>query len=357
MSSSAWLVDSKQVARTILNIAITADPELPIPPRLYGGIERIVEMLVNGLTARGHNVTLFAHRDSSAKCYSLRAYKGTNSRSRIDTLRNMATVWGTVRTNDIDIVHSFGRLAYIAPLLPSRVPKLMTYQREISPFSVGMGHKLSRGTLHFSAVSRHMMQAVEHLANWHLIYNGVPLSTYQFSQSVSDDAPLVFLGRIEPIKGTHLAVQIAHQAGRKLVIAGNLAPLHQAYFDAEILPHLDGDQIRYVGPVDDVQKNTLLGGAAALLMPILWEEPFGIVMAEALACGTPVLGLGRGSVPEVVEDGVSGFVRETSTELADAVSHLPMLSRDACRARAEVLFSEDVVVEGYLTAYRHIISG
>ena len=337
-----------------LKIAITADPELPVPPKLYGGIERVIDMLIRGLVARGHDVTLFGHPDSDVPC-RLVPYAGASSLSRADTLRNMLAITRTVMGGGFDVVHSFGRIAYLLPLLPLRTPKLMTYQREVTPRSVKWGHRLSRGTLHFSAISQWMMQDTQHLANWHLVYNGVPMDVYDFVPAVADDAPLVFLGRIEHIKGTHLAIEIAKRTGRKLVIAGNIPAEHQTYFDQQVKPHLDGDRISYIGPVDDKQKNALLGQAAAFLMPILWEEPFGIVMAEALACGTPVLGLRRGAVPEVVEDGVTGFVRDDLDGLISTVSRLGELDRRACRERAERLFSDTAIVEAYLDVYRKLL--
>jgi glycosyltransferase involved in cell wall biosynthesis len=339
-----------------LKIAITADPELPVPPRLYGGIERVIDMLVRGLVDRGHDVTLFAHRDSDVPC-ELIPYRGRSSASRADTFTNMWTVSRRVKGGNFDVVHSFGRIAYLLPLLPFAIPKLMTYQREITRSSVAWGHRLSRGTLHFSAISEWMMQEVKDAANWHLVYNGVPMRVYDFVPAVAPDAPLVFLGRIEHIKGTHLAIEVAQRTGRRLVIAGNIPSGHEAYFEQLIRPHIDGVKITYVGPVDDQQKNALLGSAAAFLMPILWEEPFGIVMAEALACGTPVLGLRRGAVPEVVEDGVSGFVANNLDSLVGMVCKLPALDRRACRDRAQALFSDDAVVTAYEVLYARLQSG
>jgi glycosyltransferase involved in cell wall biosynthesis len=166
----------------------------------------------------------------------------------------------------------------------------------------------------------------------------------------------VFLGRVEHIKGPHLAIEIAKRSGRALVIAGNVPPEHRPWFEREVAPHVDGKRIRYIGPVDDVQKSELLGAASALLMPILWEEPFGIVMAEALACGTPVLGMARGAIPEVVEDGVTGFVERDLDGLVAAVARLPRISREACRDRARRLFSDTAVVEEYLAVYRDILA-
>lgn len=337
-----------------MKILVTADPELPVPPKLYGGIERVVDMLVRGLVARGHDVTLIAHRDSVVPC-RLVPYTGASSRSRRDLIANTALVTRTVLGGGYDLVHSFGRLAYLAPILPLSIPKLMTYQREVTPRSVRLGHLLSRGTMHFCAISDWMMQATKHLAQWHRVFNGVPMSVYDFVPAVPDDAPLVFLGRVEHIKGTHLAIEIAQRSGRRLVIAGNIPSGHEHYFDTQVKPHVDGQRVTYIGPVDDARKNALLGSAAAFLMPILWEEPFGIVMAEALACGTPVLGLRRGAVPEVVEDGVTGFVCDTVDELVLAEQRLSEISRDASRKRAERLFSDHAVVDAYIGVYRQIL--
>jgi glycosyltransferase involved in cell wall biosynthesis len=334
-----------------LKIAITADPELPVPPTHYGGIERVVDLLVRGLVEAGHDVTLFAHPDSRVPC-RLVALPGANSRSAVDTVRNMSVVSGTVAAGKFDIVHSFGRIAYMLPLLPLSVPKLMTYQREVTPRSVRWGHRLSRGSLQFAAISQWMMADVRDLGRWHVVPNAVPTDRFTFAADVAPDAPLVFLGRIEHIKGTHLAIEIALKSGRRLVIAGNIPPGQQPYFDSQVAPHIDGNRITYIGPVDDPRKNTLLGGAAAFLMPILWEEPFGIVMAEALACGTPVLGLRRGAVPEVVHDGVTGFVRDTAHELATAVDQIGLIDRGECRKRAQALFSGEALVRQYLAVYR-----
>ena len=338
-----------------MRIALTADPELPVPPRLYGGIERIVDMLARGLAARGHEVTLFAHPDS-ASAGRLVPWPGRQSRAPLDVARNAAALAAGVAAGGFDLVHSFSRIAYLTPILPLPIPKLMTYQRDISLRTISAGHALSRGTLSFSAISHWMMADAQRVGRWTMIPNGVPLATYDFRREVAADAPLVFLGRIEEIKGPHLAIEIARRAGRRLIIAGNVPDAHRGWFETHVAPHLDGEQASWIGPVDDVAKNALLGEAAALLMPILWEEPFGIVMAEALACGTPVLGLARGAVPEVVADGVTGFVREDAESLAETVNRLAEIDRAACRARAERLYSDDAVVEAYLALYRTMIA-
>lgn len=338
-----------------MRIALTADPELPVPPRLYGGIERVVHMLADALVRRGHEVTLFAHPGSTCDGQVV-PWPGASSRSHVDTVRNAITLATHVASEGFDLVHSFSRIAYLTPLLPLPIPKLMTYQRPITARTVRIGLVLSRGTLAFSAISDWMMADIKNFGRWFMVPNGVP-DIYDFVPRVPDDAPLVFLGRIEEIKGPHLAIEIARRSNQRLIIAGNVPAGGERWFGANVAPHIDGDRVSYVGPVDDAQKNVLLGKAAALLMPILWDEPFGIVMAEALACGTPVLGLNRGAVPEVIEDTVCGFVTNSLDQLVAAVGRIPELDRAACRARMETQYSEHAVVEAYLSVYVELVAG
>jgi glycosyltransferase involved in cell wall biosynthesis len=325
-----------------------------VPPVYYGGIERIVDMLARELVTRGHDVTLFAHADS-VTAGRLIPWPSGAGRYALDSPRNAATLARYVLSGRFDLVHSFSRVAYLSPILPLPVPKLMTYQRHVSPRSVRLGQALSRGTLWFSAISRWMMRDVKDIGTWRLVYNGVPLAKYELRTNTGADAPLVFLGRLEEIKGPHLAIEVARRAKLSLAIAGNIPVEHRAWFEANVAPHIDGKDIVFLGPVNDTQKNRLLGGARALLMPILWDEPFGIVMAEALACGTPVLGLSRGAVPEVVEHKITGFVSDDVDGLVEAAGRLQEINRGACRARVERLFSDTSVVDAYLSIYSEML--
>lgn len=338
-----------------MRIALTADPELPVPPRYYGGVERIVDLLVRGLVRQGHDVTLFAHPASCSGC-RLIPLPGRSSGSPFDTARNAAMLARYAVTQAFDVVHSFSRLQYLLPLLPLRIPKLMTYQRAITRRSVVLGDRLAHGTLHFAAISRYLMRPVSDIGTWHLVPNCASPQRYQFRGEVGDDAPLLFLGRIEAIKGAHLAIEVARRAGARLCIAGNVPAGQSQYFETRIKPFINGRNVSYEGPVDDDRKNSLLGQARALLMPVVWDEPFGIVMVEAMACGTPVIGLDRGAVPEVVEDGVSGFVRRDADGLIEAVGRLGEIARRRCRERVEHEFSDGVLTERYLSAYRDVIA-
>ena len=172
-----------------LKIAITVDPEIPIPPALYGGIERVVDMLVTGLVDRGHDVSLFASPTSQVPCHLL-PYPALRSQSRTDVLKNMWYVSSRVRQGDFDVVHSFGRLAYLAPLLPLRIPKIMSYQRLVTARSVKLGNMFSRGTLYFTGCSAYLTRRWACTANFRVIHNGVSLIKYRATKRVLETAPL-----------------------------------------------------------------------------------------------------------------------------------------------------------------------
>jgi glycosyltransferase involved in cell wall biosynthesis len=336
-----------------MRILMTADPDLPVPPRFYGGIERIVDLLARGLVDRGHEVALVAHRESTAAA-RLIPYPRTRTLALVTHAAVIARAALRVRP---DIIHSFSRVAYLLPVLPFPVRKVMSYQRAVTPRTVRWASRVARGSMTWAACSRHIAAPVAHLADWRVIDNAVPVERFTFTPEVPAEAPLVFLGRIEEIKGAHLAIQVARRADRRLIIAGNVPDdaQSQTYFREQIEPSLDGDSVVYVGPVDDERKSEVLSGAAALLMPILWDEPFGIVMAEALACGTPVVGLSRGAVPEVVDSGLTGFVCDTVEEMVAAVPRLAGLSRARCRRTAEARFSQAALVDAYEALYRGVL--
>jgi glycosyltransferase involved in cell wall biosynthesis len=347
-----------------MRIAITADPYLPVPPKLYGGIERVVDLLARGLVSRGHRVTLFAHPESRTAGtlipYGVPPHMGP--RPRIAELWQVGVgLWR--RRAEFDLIHSFGRLAALLPVISLRgLPKIQSYQRDLVPWrGVKMAVRLAGQSIRFTACSASVFrerptQGV-YGGRWQRIFNGVEMARYDFVPRVAPDAPLAFLGRLEPIKGAHHAIAIARAAGRRLIIAGNRVEVASGrdYFNSQIAPHLDGTRVTYLGAVDDEQKNALLGSVAALLMPVEWEEPFGIVMAEALACGTPVIGFARGSVPEVIRAGVNGYLCRTVDEAAAAVVRVERIDRSLVRSDCETRFGERVLVNAYEGLYREIL--
>ena len=373
-----------------LRIAVTADPYLPVPPRLYGGIERVIALLVAGLVQRGHDVTLIAHPQSQtpAALIGYGAPPHTGARRRLRELWQVGATLATL-ADRVDIIHSFGRLAALTPVLPlRRVKKVQSYQRAIPWRGVRDAARVAGDSILFTGCSTSLYEPVVSQAmvgrlkpapttidrlkpaatanaplipfatlagrtRWRTVYNCVNTSAYTATTTIATDAPLVFLGRIERIKGAHAAIAIARGAERRLIIAGNVTD--SEYFRSEIAPHIDNRMVTYVGQVDDAQKKQLLGRSAALLMPIEWNEPFGIVMAEAFACGTPVIGFDRGSVPEVVREEVNGFLVRDIQEAIRATNRLHSIDRTAVRRDCEERFSCDAVVHAYEDIYREAL--
>jgi glycosyltransferase involved in cell wall biosynthesis len=208
--------------------------------------------------------------------------------------------------------------------------------------------------LYFSGCSNYITNQIKPFAPAITIYNSVSTETYQADTTIKPDAPLIFLGRIEPVKGTHIAIEIALKTQQKLIIAGNIPAEHQLYFDQQIQPFLS-TQINYIGSVNDQQKNNLLQNALALLMPVQWNEPFGIVMIEAMACGTPVIGFKRGAISEVISHGKTGFYGETVAELIEAVQQVHLLNRNTIRKIMRSRFNEKLIANQYLKLYQEII--
>ena len=337
-----------------MRILLTADPMIEVPPIGYGGIERIVDALVREYVKRGHEVGLVARAGSISPAARLYPWPSENPRGAVNTWRNTNALRKAVKDFQPDVLHSFSRLAYMMPLLPTKLPKLMSYQRHTGGRQVSIGAKLAGKTLLFTGCSEFICgQARSSGGRWQAIHNFVEPDKFTFVSNVPDDAPLVFLSRLDRIKGADMAIAIARRTGRRLILAGNHAKSgHEfEYWRSEIEPHLGRDGIEWVGEVDDKAKNDLLGIAAALLVPIRWDEPFGIVFAEALACGTPVISCPRGALPEIVDEGKTGFLANNEQEGVEAVSRLGTLSRAACRQAAEERFSVGVCAQKYLDAY------
>lgn len=343
-----------------MRILLTADPELPVPPKLYGGIERIIDLLVKELRTRGHIVGLLAHRDSNCPADYIFPWSGLRSQNTLDMLRNTASLHSAVRQFQPDLVHSFSRIFYLFHwLFNASIPKVMSYQRQPSSHTVKWGAKLAKDTLTFTGCSEYICrQGRSAGGKWHPIHNCVELDKYTFEPNVAPDAPLVFLSRIEKIKGAHTAIEVAKKTGRRLLIAGNYLTTGEAgsYWQEKIVPHLDRDGIEYVGTVNDEQKNQLLGQAAAMIVPIEWSEPFGIVFAEALACGTPVISCPKGALPEIVRQGIDGYLINSIEEACQAVKDLDKIERHNCRQRVEQCFSKTVIVDKYEELYCRLIN-
>jgi glycosyltransferase involved in cell wall biosynthesis len=335
------------------------DPLIAVPPRHYGGIERVIADLADALVTRGHEVTLWAAPGSDTRA-TLEPFGREGEWTRWSNLRNSLLLGGRLLKDPrrFDVVHNFGRLAYLAPIFRSRVGKLQTYMRRVNPRNMQLARRLGATRLVYSAVSEAIRRTgVPGGGDWRVVYNCARPGLYPLSTAVdASRAPLVFLGRLERCKGAHTAIDVAHASGRELIIAGTLSPLpeEQRYFEDEIRPRIDGRRIQFIGPVNDAEKKDLLGRAAALLLPVEWLEPFPVVLPEALLCGTPVLGFPMGGVPEGITDGVTGFVCADTREMVAAVRRLPAIDRRLCREEAERRFSDRVITDEYEALYREL---
>ena len=341
-----------------MRILFTADPEIPVPPVDYGGVQRLVDGLIREFRARGHTVGLAAHPDSSSEVDSFTPLPGRNSQIPLDAIKNTIVVWQAYRDFNPDILHSFSRLLYMLPLMRLKLPKLMTYGRYPGAKQISLANQLAGDTLGFTGCSNHIVNTGRKGGgNWKTVYNYVELDKLTFEESVDTNAPLVFLSRIEQIKGVHTAIEIAQKSGSKLIIAGNLPDLDDAkeYWQDTIKPKIDGEQIEYVGPVNDQEKNTLLGSAKALVVPIEWEEPFGMVFTEALACGTPVISTHRGAVPEIITHGREGFIINNVDEGVKAIGEISTINRAQCRSRVEEMFKLPIIADQYYQFYEELI--
>ncbi len=343
-----------------MRVLLIMDPYIAVPPTHYGGIERVIADLADGLVERGHHVTLWAAPGSGTRA-RLEPFGREGEWTRWSNVRNTLALTARLIRDDgrFDIVHNFGRLAYLSLAFHWDVPKVQTYMRTINPDNMRKAARLGARRLHFTAVSAAIRDTgAPGGGDWSVIYNCADPARYTFRGDTDPrSAPLVFLGRLDRCKGPHTAIDVARRLNRRLIIAGNISPVaeERAFFEREVAPKIDGSLVTYVGPVDDAQKDALLGGAAAMLMPIEWEEPFPVVLPESLLCGTPVIAFRRGGVPEGIDEGRTGFVCDTLDEMCAAVGRLPVVDRAVCRADAERRFSGRAITDDYETLYRRLV--
>lgn len=341
-----------------MRILLTADPALPVPPLGYGGIERIVDGLSRALMKRGHMVGLVAHPQSTCPVAAHFGWASTAGNSWASSSRNSLALLRAVQRFNPDVLHSFSRLGYMLPLLPARLPKVMSYQRHTGGRKIAWASRLAHGTLSFTGCSEFISAMGRSSGgSWRAIPNFVELDRITFVPRVPADAPLVFLSRVESTKGPDVAIAIARASGRRLVLAGNRTERgpERDFWDREIAPRLGRDGIEWIGEVNDSRKNELLGTAAALVVPIQWDEPFGIVFVEALAAGTPVITCKRGATPEIVEPDRTGFFVDDVGSGVEAVGRLAQIDRATCRRSAETRFSSEACADQYIRLYQEAI--
>jgi glycosyltransferase involved in cell wall biosynthesis len=334
------------------------DPGILVPPKGYGGHERLVYMFAKEYTRLGHDVHLLVTMGSVVDGCTVHGYgKVGFPPKKIDALLAIPKAWWFIWRNrkKFDLIHNFGRLAYLLPVLNLPINKIMTYGREISKRNIKWINKLPNKSLVFTGCSKDLVSRGNVAGKWKVVYNAIDFSKYTLVEQIAEDAPLIFLGRLERVKGCHTAIKVALETGNRLIIAGNISPLkdEQLYFENQIKPFIDGATIQYVGPVDDEQKNYYLGQAKALLFPVEWNEPFGMVMVEAMACGTPVIAYKGSAIPELIKNGVNGFVAEDSIQMCELISTVDSLSRALVRITAQQRFNINTIAEKYLQLFEN----
>jgi glycosyltransferase involved in cell wall biosynthesis len=327
------------------------------PPTGYGGIERVVDMLVRNLRLRGHEVALFTTGDSpgaEAGCWTepqaLRHLGFDTWSAQMAEAVHLANALARHRSFDLMHNHVGPMGNAFAEACGARV--LSTLH---GPFNAeNLRYFLAYAHQPFVSISDSQREGCPDLSYMGTVYNGIETETYRCGRK---QGYLLFLGRLSPEKGTHLAISAARRSGLPLVLAGKIDPFDQGYFEAEIAPQIDGDQVRFIGEVAGRAKREVLEGAIALLHLVQWSEPFGLAMVEAMASGTPVIAMRHGSIPEVVSPGRSGFIVESLDEAVEAIGRLEALSPEACRQEAVMRFDVSRMVDGYLDVYERLVAG
>lgn len=339
-----------------LRIALVAGPFVAVPPAGYGGTERVIDTLARGLHAAGHDVTLFTTGDST--CPVPRAWLFAEAApdlmgSELRELRHVEHAYDLLA--GCDVVHDH---TLLGPYLAAARGRTNVVTTNHGPFDADLADVYGRmqDRVPIIAISRHQASsappAVRVAA---VIHHGLPLERYVVGPGSPDR--LVFVGRMNPSKGVHVAARVARRAGLPLVIAAKMRENPELeYFRAAVEPLL-GHGVEYVGEIDEDAKIALLGSALALLNPISWPEPFGLVMAESLACGTPVVGFANGAAPEIVDDGETGLLVNGEDALVDALGRVADLSRRRCREVAEDRFSAARMVAEHELLYRALVTG
>jgi glycosyltransferase involved in cell wall biosynthesis len=326
-----------------------------VPPRHYGPWELFVSLLTEGLVQRGVDVTLFATADSlTGARLSATADRGWSeypddgSDAKVSECLHISAVFE--RAAEFDLIHNsfdFLPLTYSA-LVPT--PVVTTIHGFSSPSIVPVYEKYNRHGAYVAISDADRHPRLEYVAT---IHHGI--DTDAFEPGSGAGGYLLFFGRIHPHKGTAEAIDVARRVGLPLVIAGIVQD--QGYFDREVAPHVDGRRVRYLGPVGPAERSGILGGAVALLHLISFDEPFGFSVVEAMACGTPVVAFGRGSMPELIGQGESGFLVANEEQAAVAVRKAADLDRSAIRRSALSRFSRERMVEDYLAVYARVLAG
>jgi glycosyltransferase involved in cell wall biosynthesis len=333
-----------------MRIALIASPFISVPPKKYGGTELFISQLAEGLTRLGIDVVVYANGESTVNAELRWLYAKDDwpiDSELYSSLKDMNhTSWSINDCwHEADIIHlnnapglSFSRLGGPAMVYTMHHPHLSALSTFYAAFP----------KVEFVSISN-FQKAKEPLQRIRTIHHGIDLAPYRLQTKKAEY--LSFLGRIAPVKGIHNAIEIARRSGVPLKIAGEIQPVFREYFESRIKPHIDGKFIEYLGEADLALKNEILGNSMAMLFPIEWDEPFGLVMIEAMATGTPVIAFPGGSVAEIVQPGISGFICSGVEDAARHVREVSAIKPASIRAYAQQHFSVERMVKDYLSLY------
>jgi len=334
-----------------MRIAMISSIAWRTPPRHYGPWESVVSLLTEGLIKAGINVTLFATADSvtKAKLHAI-CLKGYEEDHNVD-----AKVWECLHiaqafehAGEFDLIHNHFDFLPLSYSKLVKTPLLTTIHGFSSPKILPVFKKYNPSSYYVSISDSDRNPELDYVAT---IHHGIDLTQFTFNST--PDEYLLFFGRIHADKGTYEAIQIAKECNRKLILAGIIQD--EVYFNEKIKPHINDDDICYVGSADPEKRNKLLGNAYALLHTINFDEPFGLSVVESLACGTPVIANNKGSMPEIIRHGEDGFLVNSNDEAIQAINEIAKLSRANCRKRVEDRFTVKRMVHDYIDVYRNIL--
>ena len=338
-----------------MRIALIAPPWVPVPPPAYGGTEAVVDRLARGFQDAGHEVLLIASGDSTCpvpRTSVIDAAETMRMGAAVPELRHVIHAYE--RVADFDVVHDHTVMGPVYAAGRTGLPLVVTtnhgpFNEELSDIYRSIGTETP-----IIAISDSQAASADGVPIAAVIHHGI--DTEAFPVGEGDGGYLLFLGRMVPEKGARRAALIAQLAGVPLRMAAKMRePLEVRFFEEQVKPLL-GNGVEYIGEVGNGERLELLRGARALLNPIRWPEPFGLVMIEALACGTPVLTFAEGAAPEIVDDGITGYVCHDEAEMVRRISHLDELDRRACRTAAETRFSTARMVEDHLRLFERLLS-
>jgi len=337
-----------------LKVALIAAPFISVPPADYGGTELFVAHLAEGLSREGVQVIVYANGESTVKTELRSIYPRSEWPIKI-----AENAWLRELNHESWAVHDAARECDIIHVQSAPAVTVSRFAKQPVVLTLHGPHEAALSELysfypdvHYVSISDAQCKQ-ETMPNMRTIHHGIDLSRYRLVEKKQQY--LSFIGRIAPIKGTHLAIDVTRRTGIPLKIAGEVQPVNREYFERKIKPEIDGSLVEYIGPADLEAKNELLGNSMAMLFPIRWNEPFGLVMVEAMACGTPVLSMPGGSVPEIVQDGISGYICRSVRDMAKRVRELNF-DPAAIRRYVEGKFSINRMVSGYLSLYNEAVA-